>query len=99
MSYEPRPDAAFHPPSRVLDQFDDASVPLAESRVCRAAFDTHERPRVLAFRFSHGQYHLTVRLGTASQGLSDPNLITLLTRARRLLDLGVTPIADSQEAA
>lgn len=67
-----------------LDQFDHASVKLAESRIARIALSDFT-DKVAAFVFHHGQYRLTIKLGASTQTLADPDLLTLFARANRLL--------------
>jgi hypothetical protein len=66
------------------DQFDDASVKLAESRIARIALSDFA-DKVVAFQFQAGTYRLTIRLGASVQTLADEQLLTLFARANRLL--------------
>jgi hypothetical protein len=81
-----------------LDQFDHASVRLAESRIARTAMRSCEQA-VLGFVFHHGTYRMTVRIGQHQQTLADDDLSTLFLRATRLLDECAPTTTTTSEAA
>ena len=84
-------------PIRPRDALENESVSFAESRIARLALADY-LPRVLGLRFSHGMYHLTIRIGTDPQTLADADLLTLFARATRLL-ADTDPTARTQDAA
>jgi len=77
-----------------LDQFDDASVALVESRIARIALSDY-RDKVLAFQSHHGQYRMTLTLGATRQTIADPDLLTLFARANRLLAEFTLPASEA----